>query len=318
LNIKRKEILSILVCIIFVLGCFSTSASVTIGKGSTNTHRFINVFGHCDDLHIKYNKVITSETVDIDGYEGAIVFEYEVIEEGYMLLIVGLFPQGSSLEITVQSDEPGVLFPVSYVWTIGGVPASPDIPVRHLPKPFYGRPGNGNFKIEKFVDKPIAFVQVWVTKAKNILGGKDGVTVTLTEQNGGTLITFSGVVNSIFGRGYIKCFIDPPGVVFDEIYELNYNVEFKGLIGTSVSILNVGETVENLDWSIDLSGLVFMGKHTEGTINSFPTNSTEVLRTGLVFGFGPSIITANIGDSSINASCFILGPLILGIKQPPA
>jgi len=94
-------------------------------------------------------------------------------------------------------------------------------------------------------------------------------------------------------------------------------VEFKGLIGVSVSVLNVGETVENLVWSIDLSGLIILGKHTEGVISSFPEDATEVLRTGFVFGFGPSIITATIGDSSINASCFVLGPLILSINQPP-
>jgi hypothetical protein len=316
LNIKRKEILSIFVCFIFVLGCFSTSASVTLDKGSSNTHTFINVFGHCDDLHIKYNKIITSETIDIKEYGGAHVFEYEVIEGGYMLLILGLFPQGSSLEITVQSDEPGVLFPVTYVWTIGGVPASPDIPVKFLPRPYYGHPDNGYFKIEKFVNKPMAFVEVWITKANNILGGKDGITVKLTEYNGGTIITFSGIVKP-YSWGYFKCFIDPPGIIFDEIYEFNYNVEFKGLFGASVSVLNVGETVENLNWSIDLSGMVLIGKHKEGLINSFVNNETKVLRSGFIFGFGPSIITFSIGGSSINASCYILGPLILSINQPP-
>ena len=315
MNIKRKEILSIFVCFIFVLGCFSTSASVTSEKGSSDTHTFINVFGHCDDLHIKYNKVLIEDSIDIVLYDGSIVFFYEVID-GYAIYIDGFFPQGSSLEITVQSEEDGFLFPASYYWTLGGQPASPDIPVKLLPKPFYGDPGRGHFNIETWIDKPIDFVEVWITKTRNILGGKDGITITLTEYNGGTKITYSGVVLSYYGA-YFKSFIDPPGIVFDEIYLLNYNVEFKGLIGVSVSVMNVGETVENLDWSIDLSGLVLIGKHTEGTINSFPTDATEVLKTGLVFGFGPSIITATIGDSSINASCFILGPLILGIKQPP-
>ncbi len=304
-----------MVCLIFFIGSFSTSASVTLNSGSTNTHVFINVFGHCDDLHIKYNKVISSGSVDIDEYGGAIVFEYEVIEEGYLLLIIGFFPQGSSLEITVQSDEPGVLFPVTYVWTIGGVPASPDIPVMFLQKPFYGK--DGYFRNDKWVDKPIDLVEVWVTRAQNIIGGKDGVGVVLTEFEGGTIVTFYGKVEDIYEKAYFGYFIDPPGLVFDEIIELNYNVEFKGLIGVSLSVLNVGETVENLDWSIDLSGLVLIGKHKEGVISSFPADTTEVLRTGLVFGFGQSIITAHIGDSSINASCFILGPLILSINQPP-
>ena len=311
MNIRRKEIISIFVCFIFVLGCFSTSASITSEKGSTNTHTFINVFGHCDDLHIKYNKVINGEVI-INEHEGALVFDYEVID-GYVLVLFGLFPQGSSLEITVQSDELGVLFPVTYFWTLGGVPASPDIPVKFLPRPFYGYSDRGTFNIEKWVDKPIELVEVWITKTNNVLE----LTYTITEHNGGTLITFKGRVANPLWRGSFCCFIDPPGLVFDEIYELNYNVEFKGLFGASASVLNVGDTVENLDWSIDLSGLVLIGKHTEGTINSFPTNTTEVLKTGLVFGFGPSIITATIGDGSINASCFILGPLVLNIQQPP-
>lgn len=315
MNIKRKEILSIFVCFIFVVGCFSTSASVTSQKGSTNTHTFINVFGHCDDLHIKYNKVLTEGSAEIVEYEGAMVFFFEIID-GYSLSLEGLFPQGSSLEITVQSEEEGVLFPVTYYWTLGGVPASPDIPVRFLQKPFYGK--DGFFRNAVWVDKPIDDVRVWVTRAQNIKGGKDGVGVLLTEAEGGTIVTFYGWVEDIYEKAYFWRFIDPPGAVFDEIIELNYNVEFKGFIGVSVSVLNLGETIENLEWSIDLSGFVLIGKHSEGVINSFPEDSTEVLQTGFVFGFGPSIITANIGDSSINASCFILGPLILNIQQPPS
>jgi hypothetical protein len=315
LNIRRKEILSIFVCFIFIIGCFSTSASVTIEKGSTNTHTFLNVFGHCDDLHIKYNKVLTQDSVEIVENEGALVFEFEIIE-GYELYLLGLFPQGSSLDITVQSEEDGVLFPVSYYWTVGGVPASPDIPVKFLHKPLYRK--DGFFRLDEFVDKPIDDVKVWVTRTQNVKGGKDGVGVLVTEYEGGTIITYYGYAEDRYDWAKFWVIVDPPGFVIDEIIELNYYVEFKGLIGVSVSILNVGETVENLDWSIDLSGLVLIGKHTEGTINSFPTDATEVLKTGLVFGFGPSLITATIGDGSINASCFLLGPLVLNIQQPPS
>ena len=315
MDIKRKGIFSVIVCFIFVLGCFSTLASITTDKGSTNTHVFLNIFGHCDDLHIKYNKFLTEGSIDIVEYEGAMVFEYEIIE-GYELYLGGLFPQGSSLEITVQSQEDGVLFPVTYYWTVGGVPASPDIPVKFLHKPFYRK--DGFFRLDEFVDKPIDDVRVEVTRTQNVKGGKDGIGVLVSEYEGGTIITYYGYAEDIYDKAKFWVIVDPPGIIIDEIIELKYNVEFKGLFGVSVSVLNVGETIENLYWSIDLSGLLLIGKHTEGTINSFPTNATEVLKTGLVFGFGPSIVTATIGDGSINASCFILGPLVLNIQQPPS
>ena len=315
MQIKRKEVFTILVCLLFFIGSYSTSASIITNKGSSNTHTFINIFGRCDDLHIKYNKAINSETVDIDTFGGSIVFEYEVID-GYVLFIIGEFPQGSKLEITVESEEDGFLFPVTYYWTIQGAPASPEIPVLFFKRPFYGN--DGYFEFEKIVNKPIEDITIWITRTENIIGGIAGIEIAFSERNGETIITFKGVVDDIFKQAKLWYFIDPPGVVFDEIAELNYNVEFKGLIGVSASILNVGETVENLDWSIDLSGFVIIGKHSEGVIGSLPKDAIEVIRSGLVFGFGPSIITATIGDSTINASCLILGPLFLNIQQPPS
>ena len=94
-------------------------------------------------------------------------------------------------------------------------------------------------------------------------------------------------------------------------------MEFKGIFGVTVSVMNVGESVENLNWSVDMSGFVFLGKHSEGVISSFPSGTTKEFGPKFVLGFGPSVITAKIEEMSINASCFVLGWLILGIKQPP-
>lgn len=314
MNIKRNEVLSIFVCLIFVVGCFSSSASVILSPQSTNTHVFRNIFGHCDDLHIKYNKVIIDESVEIDEHDGAVYYQYE-IEDGYVLSIWGFFPPGSSLEITVKSEESGVLFPVIYQWTIGGVPASPDVPVAYPKKPYYW---DGYAVHITKVNKPIENVTVYITRTSNIQGGISGISVILSKSpDGGTIISFVGKVENTNKRASISYIIDPPGVIIDETLQLDYNVEFKGVLGVKVTVMNVGDTVENLNWSVDMSGLVFLGGHSEGVIDSFPTNATEEIGPKFVFGFGHSIITAWIGDMSINASCFVLGPFVLGIKQPP-
>lgn len=315
MNIKRKEIISFFICLILVVCSFSSSASVMLNPQSSNTHVFKNIFGHCDDLHIKYNKVIIDESVEIVEYGGAVYYNYE-IEDGYVLSIWGFFPPGSSLEITVKSDESGVLFPVIYQWTIGGVPASPEIPVIFKKWPFYK--DDGHFEIVSTISKPPEEVNVYVILALNIEGGIDGVEIIISEApGGGSKIRLVGKVNDIFEPAYLGYIIDPPGEIYDETFELEYNVEFKGLFGIKAIISNIGQSVENLNWSMDMSGLILLGKHSEGVIDSFPSGTTEEIGPKFVFGLGPSIITVFINDMTINASCFVFGPLILGIKQPP-
>jgi len=64
------------------------------------------------------------------------------------------------------------------------------------------------------------------------------------------------------------------------------------------------------------SGLGFIGGLREGTIN-VPAGGETTISSGLVFGFGPGSITVTAGDASKIVSCFILGPLILGIGPYP-
>ena len=315
MNIKRKEVLTFFICLIFVLGSFSSSASVMFKPQSSNTHVFKNIFGHCDDLHIKYNKVIIDESVEIVEQGGAVYYQYEIVD-GYVLSIWGFFPPGSSLEITVQSDESGVLFPVIYQWTIGGAPASPEIPVDFNKWPFYK--GDGHFEFARAVSKPPQDVKVYLILAKNIVGGIDGVKIVISKApGGGSVIRFSGKVNDVYEPACLGYIIDPPGEIFDETLELEYNVEFKGLFGIKAIISNIGQSVESLNWSMDMSGLILIGKHSEGVIDSFPSGATKEIGPKFVFGLGPSIITVFMNDMTINASCFVFGPLILGIKQPP-
>jgi hypothetical protein len=91
-----------------------------------------------------------------------------------------------------------------------------------------------------------------------------------------------------------------------------------GGFGVTATVINMGtKEATNIPWSIYFcSGLVFIGGLTRGTI-SVPAGGETTISSGLVFGFGPGSITVTAGDASKIVSCFVLGPLILGIGPYP-
>ncbi|MEA2053581.1 MAG: sialidase family protein [Candidatus Thermoplasmatota archaeon] len=91
--------------------------------------------------------------------------------------------------------------------------------------------------------------------------------------------------------------------------------DISGGMGISATITNTGtEDASNVDWSIELTGLIFIGKETTGTIDSLPAGGEEAIKSGLVFGIGPTTITITAGGASKTAKGFVLGPLVLGVK----
>ena len=92
-------------------------------------------------------------------------------------------------------------------------------------------------------------------------------------------------------------------------------LSISGGFGVKVTISNSGtEAAKNLPWSVDLSGLVFVGKHTEGTIASLEPGASQKVGPGLVFGIGPTTITVSAGGVTATAKGFVLGPLVMGVK----
>ena len=88
-----------------------------------------------------------------------------------------------------------------------------------------------------------------------------------------------------------------------------------GGVGVKATIDNTGsEDASNVDWSIQLSGLIFMGKEATGTIDTLAAGGETTISTGLVFGVGPTTITVTAGGATKTASGFVLGPLVLGVK----
>lgn len=87
-----------------------------------------------------------------------------------------------------------------------------------------------------------------------------------------------------------------------------------GGFGVQVTLSNVGNApAENVKWSIDLDGIVFLGAHTEGTETIAP-GASKTVKSGFVFGFGRVSILATFGDAAKTAEGFVLGPFVLGVK----
>ncbi|MFO8132506.1 MAG: sialidase family protein [Thermoplasmatota archaeon] len=87
-----------------------------------------------------------------------------------------------------------------------------------------------------------------------------------------------------------------------------------GGFGVSATITNSGTVAaENVEWAVELSGPVFVGASTSGTIDQLGPGESATVGPGLVLGVGPTTITVTAGGSSTSASGFVLGPFVLGL-----
>ncbi len=94
----------------------------------------------------------------------------------------------------------------------------------------------------------------------------------------------------------------------------NIQVTLSGGFGITMHISNTGsEAASNLQWSIQFSGLVFIGKVKSGSVDNLaPGQSIDV--RALPIGIGPVTVTANAGGATVTAKGLLLGPLVLGLK----
>jgi len=88
----------------------------------------------------------------------------------------------------------------------------------------------------------------------------------------------------------------------------------KGGFGIKATINNTLD--EPIDWSIDVNvsgfGFIFIGGHANGTI---PAGTEETVSSGLIFGIGKIDIVVTADDVTKEATGFLLGPFVLGVKE---
>ncbi len=86
-----------------------------------------------------------------------------------------------------------------------------------------------------------------------------------------------------------------------------------GGIGATVTISNTGSAdATNVEWTIDLSGLVFLGKHSSGTISSIAPGESVRVKSGFPLGFGPVDVTVTVTSAEgVSASKTVSGTLML-------
>jgi len=89
--------------------------------------------------------------------------------------------------------------------------------------------------------------------------------------------------------------------------------DLSGGFGVSATISNIGNAPsENVEWSIDLDGTVFVGAHKDGSASIEPGSSITI-NTGFILGFGSVDITVTADDKTTTASGFVLGPFVLSV-----
>ena len=85
------------------------------------------------------------------------------------------------------------------------------------------------------------------------------------------------------------------------------------------TIINYAEyDLTDAVWSIDAEGFVPFGQHSGGTVK-IPAGEKVEVKSGIMLGFGKTKITAKTSIRALDliqkAECFLLGPIILGMKE---
>lgn len=85
-------------------------------------------------------------------------------------------------------------------------------------------------------------------------------------------------------------------------------------IGINAVIANNGDAVaHNIEWSIDLDGLVFLGAETSGIIETLEPDDTFEINSDLIIGFGPITIMVTADVASETRNGFLLLLYVLGM-----
>jgi hypothetical protein len=91
--------------------------------------------------------------------------------------------------------------------------------------------------------------------------------------------------------------------------------EITGGFGVSAVINNIGAAeATNVNWTIELDGLVIFGREKTGTFEKIIPGSGEIAETGFIFGLGPVQITVTAYEAEKTVSALLIGPFVLNVE----
>ena len=156
---------------------------------------------------------------------------------------------------------------------------------------------------------------------------KNGDLYVATTEDGGATWSVLGTVNDVEGNvigeyafadisaGYAVWMDNRNGnadIFFDQATAVPIlTIDITGGFGVTITISNVGTAdAKNLNVAIDISGLVFIGKSKEMSIDEIKAGESVSLKM-ITFGLGPVTIKVTADGTTKEASGFMLGPLVL-------
>ena len=90
--------------------------------------------------------------------------------------------------------------------------------------------------------------------------------------------------------------------------------EIPGGFGVNAEIKNIGALKAlDVEWTIQLDGIVFIGKHTSGIFGKIMSGFGPTAETGFVFGLGPAKITLTADEAEKTASALLIGPFVFNV-----
>jgi hypothetical protein len=100
-------------------------------------------------------------------------------------------------------------------------------------------------------------------------------------------------------------------ILLVKLEEPSISIESLGNHGFSWRVKNNGEEdLTNVNWSVHVHGLIFVGTDQSGTFDRIPAGG-ELAIQAMIFGFGPMTIRVTVGCIGKTLNCFLLGRFIM-------
>ena len=110
-------------------------------------------------------------------------------------------------------------------------------------------------------------------------------------------------ITSSFGAGKTDAWVL-------RIFPPPFSITISGGLGIKIIIGNNGmEEIRNMEWSVEMEGLIFFGATSSGSIDKLSPGEEYMIRM-LPFGIGSGRLTIRLGEFSKNIDFFIIGPFV--------